>query len=284
MRLDSSLALGSRSIYDGWFIVAASFLGTATVFGVSYSFGVFFTHIVVEFGRSRGVVSLAFAVQTFVMCSGAALFAGVIDRFGVGRIWITGTLLFGAGLLGASRARSLPELFVTYGVVAAFGMSFIYFVSSTTLTRWFSGHRGLASGLASSGIGMGMLGIAPLSRHLVTTRGWRTAYLVVVVLIIGLLLIGALLLFQPDGATADRHPPPLRAQWRDIWPVVTSHSFLLVFIGWLLFYLPVYAVLAHFVPFVASVPGMTAATGAWALGAFGISTGLTRVIVGPIRL
>jgi len=156
-------------VYDGNFVVATSFLGTVFVFGVSYSLGVFFANLFAEFGFSRSVASLVFAVQTFVMCGSAAVLSSIIDRFGVGRVWLTGTTLLGVGLFGASRAKSLTALFLWYGVIAALGMSFIYIVSLTTLTQWFTDRRGLASRLASSGIGVGMLGIAPLSRHLVTT-------------------------------------------------------------------------------------------------------------------
>ncbi|WP_053948383.1 hypothetical protein [Halolamina sediminis] len=53
-----------RRPYYGWAVVAASFLGTFVVFGLSYSFGVFLERIVDAFGGARGPASLAFAVQT----------------------------------------------------------------------------------------------------------------------------------------------------------------------------------------------------------------------------
>ncbi|EMA06910.1 MFS transporter [Haloferax denitrificans] len=271
-----------RGVYDGWFVVLASFLGTVAVFGVSYSFSVFFTRLLNEFSRSGGSTSLVFALQTFVMCSGAAVFAEVFDRISVVRTWILGTTLFGVGLLGASFSNSLFMLTLSYGVVAALGMSFIYVVSSTTITRWFAGRRAFASGLASSGIGVGMLGISPLSRHLIAVEGWRKAYLVIVVLVLVLLLIGGLLLKHTGRAPTDKTRTTSQNKWRTIWPVVKSPPFVLIFCGWLLIYVPVYAALAHLVPFVASQPSLTASTGAWALGAFGVSASLTRLLIGPL--
>ena len=43
--------------------------------------------------------------------------------------------------------------------------------------RWFTRRRGVASGLAVSGIGIGTLVMPPLASHLVATVRWRDAYL-----------------------------------------------------------------------------------------------------------
>ena len=181
MRELPTIGRGDR-LYAGWLIVAASFLGTVAIFGVSYSFGVFFERLVVEFGRLRDVVSLVFAIQTFVMCLSAAILGPLVSVYGVKRAWILSTSLFATGLLAVSQVAYLASLIVTYGGVAALGMRILYVASSATITWWFDKRRGLASGIASSGIGVGLLEIAPLARYLVTTIGWRTAYVVIFVL------------------------------------------------------------------------------------------------------
>ena len=61
-----------------------------------------------------------------------------------------------------------------------------------------------------------------------------------------------------------------------------SESFRWLFAGWTFIYLPVYAVLAYLVLYVAAQPGLSSATGSWLLSVIGGSTGLARLGVGPI--
>ncbi|MFW5949593.1 MAG: hypothetical protein ACOCSD_08355, partial [Halolamina sp.] len=75
-----------RRPYYGWAVVAASFLGTFVVFGLSYSFGVFLDHVVDSFGRARGPASLAFGVQTAAIYAGASVLGVLIDRYGTRRM------------------------------------------------------------------------------------------------------------------------------------------------------------------------------------------------------
>ncbi|KTG11383.1 hypothetical protein AUR64_03770 [Haloprofundus marisrubri] len=283
---DSPTYGGGESLYVGWLVVVACFLGTVAIFGVSYSFGVFFERLVVEFGRSRDVVSLVFAVQTFVMCLGAGVLGPLVSVYGVKRAWVFGTGLFAIGLLGASRATSLVSLVVAYGGVAALGMGILYVASSVTITWWFDERRGLASGLASSGIGVGLLGIAPVARHLVATNGWQSAYFAIFVLVVGLLAVATQLLVDPDGRVEARADESARSRFRRqhevLRSVVGSASFRWLFVGWTCIYLPVYAVLAHLVLYVSAQPGLSSSTGSWLLGVIGVSTGVARIGVGPI--
>src|SRR5689334_6591959 len=100
---------------------------------------------------------------------------------------------------------SHPRLFQGWLVVAgAFAVTFVGFGSAYTFSafvgslqqefgasrgsvsvpavgavqRWFVRRRGLASGLAVSGIGVGTLVMPPLASFLIDRLGWRTAYLV----------------------------------------------------------------------------------------------------------
>ncbi|MGN8548264.1 MFS transporter [Bradyrhizobium sp. 13971] len=59
--------------------------------------------------------------------------------------------------------------------------------------RWFVRRRGFASGLAVSGIGVGTLVMPPLATWLITSLGWRDAYVVlgVVAAVVGIGAIAA---------------------------------------------------------------------------------------------
>ncbi|MFC7008341.1 MFS transporter [Halalkalicoccus salilacus] len=67
---------------------------------------------------------------------------------------------------------------LAYGVVTGLGMSVLFVVSYATVPRWFDRRQGLAGGLASAGLGAGMLVVAPAADALIERVGWRSALLV----------------------------------------------------------------------------------------------------------
>ncbi|WP_101297345.1 MFS transporter [Halegenticoccus soli] len=282
--------------YYGWVVVVACFLGSLVVFGISYSFGVFFDRMLAEFGRSRGETSLVFAIQTFVVYVGAAAVGWLVDRYGTRRLLLAGAVLIALGLGGAAVSDTLWGVIVSYGVVAALGLSVVYVVSYATVPKWFERRRGFAGGVASSGLGIGMLVVAPTASMLISAYGWRLTYLLVLVLSTALLTIAAVLVADSprrlgvdaseefpegydDGSERRRLTP--REQLRETLAVARSGSFLLVFFGWVCIYATLYVVFAHLVLFTADA-GIGRWVGVWALGVVGGVTSLARLAIGHL--
>jgi MFS family permease len=86
----------------------------------------------------------------------APLVGGLIDRFGPRRVITPGILILALGLMLCSKIEHLTQFYIFYGVVAGTGISCIGIVSySAILAHWFEKKRGLASGIAVSGMGLG---------------------------------------------------------------------------------------------------------------------------------
>lgn len=197
-----------KKLYYGWLIVAVSFVTLGLAFGVWYSFSVFFVAIVKDFGWNRAAISSIFSL--FIICHylSAAVVGILIDRYGprwlipAGALWLTGMLWL------VSRANTIPQFYLSYGLGAAIGVSFIGFVPhAAILPRWFSRRRGLAVGIAMSGIGVGMLLIPPLMQHIIAIHGWRFAYRILALLV--LIAIPLNIIFQrhnpaEPGTSANR--------------------------------------------------------------------------------
>ena len=137
------------------------------------------------------------------------------DRFGARLLAVIGMLLTGLGLAVASVARSLPEVYAAYGLGVGLGIGLSYVPILGAVQRWFVRRRGLASGLAVSGIGIGTLVMPPVAAFLIDALGWRAAYLVLgcFAAIAG----GAMALLVEDdpgrrGVGTDGDPPRLDAQ------------------------------------------------------------------------
>jgi MFS family permease len=177
MVTERSVHPGPRIFY-GWFVVAGAFAVTFVGFGSAYTFSAFIESLQRDFAASRGSVSLVFSVAGFLYFALGLISGPLADRFGARLLAVTGMLLTGAGLAIASVARSLPEVYAAYGLGVGLGIGLSYVPILGAVQRWFVRRRGLASGLAVSGIGVGTLVMPPLAASLIDACGWRGAYLV----------------------------------------------------------------------------------------------------------
>ena len=91
-------------------------------------------------------------------------------------------MLLGLGLVLASRATSLLEFQLIYGVVVGVAAGAVFVPTMATVTGWFEKHRSLAVSLVSAGMGMAPMTISPFASWLITTYDWRTAQLVIAIL------------------------------------------------------------------------------------------------------
>jgi len=280
--------------YYGWFVVGACFLGSFVLFGVSYSFGVFLERILETFGASRGLTALAFGVQTAAVYVGASLVGVLVDRYGTRRMLLAGAAATAVGLVLASRARSLAALIATYGVLTGVGLSVVYVVSYATVTRWFDRRLGLAGGLASAGLGVGMLAGVPAATWLLARLGWRGALVAFAAVAAALLAVAAAVIRDDPGAAGTEPPPAefsgatpaanrgsLAEQYAEVRPVAVSAPFALVFGGWTLVYGSLYVLLAHLVAYAVDI-GLPRATGATALALLGAASAVGRVGIGHV--
>jgi MFS family permease len=114
---------------------------------------------------------------------------GFIDRFGPKKVIIPGVILTGAGLALCATIKTIFTMYVFYGLIVGIGTPFISIVAySSVLAHWFKKKRGLASGIATSGMGVGTFGLVVLSKILIGTYGWRQAFLILGLLTLCLLL------------------------------------------------------------------------------------------------
>jgi MFS family permease len=113
----------------------------------------------------------------------------LIDRLGPRSVVIPGSVVLFAGLCLCSTIHSLGQLYLFYGLFAGVGLATISMVAFTVIiAQWFEEKRGLANGIASSGMGMGMFLLVPLSQKLIGTVGWRGAYLALGLLVAAIVL------------------------------------------------------------------------------------------------
>ena len=172
-----------------WVVVWATFVCLALIFGVSYSFAAFFESFAIEFSAQRADVSWIFGLSGFVyfvMGAGGGMLA---DRFGPRIVCSAGMALIALGLLATSWATSLLTVYVSYGLLVGLGIALVYTPSIASVQPWFTTRRGLAGGIASSGVGAGTLLVPVLVAMAIGPMPWREA---MQVLALGVLVLGLL--------------------------------------------------------------------------------------------
>ena len=170
-----------------WVVVWATFVCLAVIFGVSYSFAAFFENFANEFAAQRADVSWIFGLcglVYFVLGAGGGMLA---DRWGPRLVCMIGMVSIAMGLFLTSLAQSLTTVYLSYGLLVGLGIALVYTPSIACVQPWFNKRRGLASGIASSGVGAGTLILPVVVSYLLTEINWREA---LQTMSAGVLLIG----------------------------------------------------------------------------------------------
>ncbi len=181
--------------YYGWVVFAVTFLIYAFMYGLRYSIGVFFTPIQQEFGWSTATTASAVTVFFWVYALAAPIVGSLAARIGVRKTVLIGGLLLGGGGALVSQVQELWQLYLFWGVVAAFGAAALYVIPTMVLSRFFLRKRGRAVGWASVGVSVGQAILVPLVGVAIQTYGWRAAILglgsvvVVVTSVVGYLFL-----------------------------------------------------------------------------------------------
>lgn len=213
-------------------MVAAAALSLATVWGTAYVFPLLFPALEASFGLSRAAASWIFSIGVAASL-GLAPWAGSMSaRFGVRRALAIAAFAIGTGFVVFAMAPVAVVALAGYALAVGIGGSLAYVPAVSAVTPWFERRRGLATGLASIGTGLGTIVFPALFTAVLAASDWRIAIGVVgLVGATALALVAWLIDDRParrgwaaDGvrldaaaAAAIADDPPRRAPlaWRD---------------------------------------------------------------------
>ena len=165
------------SHFYGWIIVGATFVLLMILAGITYSTPVLFRFFEADFAIGRAEASLLFSVSQVAAFVVGAVAGGLAERFGPSRVVGGGVVLMAAGLIGAATAGSYLTLVIFYGVAVGLGSGSIYIPLLGLIQRWFYKRRGSATGIATTGVGIGTLAFPVLSAAVADAWDWRVLYL-----------------------------------------------------------------------------------------------------------
>jgi MFS transporter, OFA family, oxalate/formate antiporter len=281
--------------FYGWIIAGISSLLMVVCFGVQYSFGIFFKPLIAEFGWTRAETSGIFAVYMVTRGFFSILMGIFCDKYGPRRTVAIGGISLGLGLLLTSRANAIWQIYILYSTMGGLGAASFYAPLLSTLSKWFVKKRGLVFGVFTSGIGVGAVIFSPLAEFLISTYNWRTSYIILGVIMLGVTITAAMLVRQspeemglwPNGGKSNSDPDKeLGSQSHSkkgfsLKRATRTAPFWVIFMLEMINYIITVTPMVHIVPFATDcgISSMTAASFLAIIGGFSI---IGRLVVGAI--
>ena len=278
-------------VFYGWFVVAGTFVILFLGFGAAYSFASFFPALRDSFHASRGDTALVFSIAGFLYFSLGAISGPLADRIGPRRVALFGVVTMAAGLVLASFAQELWQIYVTYSLAVGVGLGAAYVPAVSAIQRWFVRRRGLASGVAVSGIGLGTLCMPLITTWIIQAAGWERAYLVLGLAMAAGGIPAALCVEHSPGRRAlgpDGDPPPPQrgpsaaaVAGFTAGAAIRTRTFILFYSAAVASGLALFIPFAHLVPY-AKDHGLSVTQGALLVGCIGIGSTVGRLATGPV--
>jgi len=277
--------------YYGWKILAASVLGMVfspgpLIFG---SLGVVLSAIQQDFGWGRAELMLSLTFFTFSSIIAAPIVGRLIDRFGAREVLLPSVAILALALVIVPFSLSNLTAFYAATCVAGFvstGAQSISYVR--VLSSWFDIKRGLAIGIAASGIGLGYMIMPLLVQTILSYADWTSAYyaLAGLLLLLSLPLLAVVIRNEPQKLSPraviteseqPRHVPVLPGLSArealgkaDFWLMTIALTIMSMFLTGLV---------PHMVPLLKD-RGLSAGLAATVASMMGLSTFFGRILAG----
>jgi len=179
----------TRSLFYGWWVVAAFCVSTFLSTGIRHAVGPFLKPIVADLHIDRASFSLVIAVSLLLYGLFMPIAGMLLDRFSVRLVTSVGTVVLVISLVMTAMVRNVWEFAAVYGVLVPLGLAGTGpVIASGVVARWFNKRRGTALSVLGSASMTGMSLLVPAVTWLILNTGWRITYVVIAAGIVVLVL------------------------------------------------------------------------------------------------
>jgi MFS family permease len=268
-------------------VLAACIVGNAVSMtpAVHSVFGHFLVPLSATFGWSRASISAVLGIMAVTGAIVYPLAGRWADRHGTRGMVLAANLLFALGIaLLAFTNGSLVQFYATFLVISIAGSVASTPIFSKVIADWFDRGRGFALGLsAGGGNAVGSIAMPVIAALLISTQGWRAAYLglAATVLLIGFPVLLLLLRDVPRRAAGT-----IDAEARDqtgltLRDAMRLPRFWVILCGIALGAGCTTAIFSHVVPILGD-RGIDIATGTAVVSVFALVTSLWQIATGQL--
>jgi MFS family permease len=204
-----------------WLVVIGSLVGLIVGSGSIkiFAFSILLKPTVEAIGISRSEIGLAFLIGNIFAMACTPIYGRLIDLYGIRVISVPAITAWSAtmaafALLSPAHSWLIYPLYILSGIFSVAQTPLPY---SKAVVSWFKTRRGLALGIAISGVGLGGL-LMPQYVQLVSEHfGWRWAYVAVgaAIFLVAVPMMATIVRERPGLAAAES-----RSQKTPIMPVI----------------------------------------------------------------
>jgi MFS family permease len=162
-----------------WWVVVGAVTGLFVCNGpvLGFTFGVFLKPIIADTGWHRSTASFALSVGGILSAIAVPILGRMMDRWTIRRVALPGIVIYTIfmSLMGLAPAVLwiFTLMFAMAEMTSAIQTPLGY---AKAISAWFDRRRGLALGIAMSGVGLGAFVIPQVAERLIERIGWRGAY------------------------------------------------------------------------------------------------------------
>ena len=209
--------LARLPFFYGWAVVGIAFVTMAIGVNARTAFSLLFPPILDEFGWTRGAVAGVFSLGFLASMAGAPIVGMLLDRLGPRWVMPGSAIVTALGLVLATLSTEPWHFYVALGALVVVGSVGIAYIGHGILVpHWFARKRGLALGMAFSGVGFGAIVLFPFLQTVIESDGWRQACWILAGLLIAVVVPLNILFqrhrpsdigLQADGETVNTADP-----------------------------------------------------------------------------
>jgi MFS family permease len=252
-----------------------------------YSFGVFFTPMLTEFGWSRALTSGAFSTAQVIRGLFGIVMGRLNDKAGPRLVLTVCGLLLGLSFILMYTINSLWQFYLYFTFLMGIALGGFWVPITSTTTRWFTRRRATMTGIVITGTGLATLIGAPFASFLLSILNWRIAYALMGVGVI--LIIPACAQFlrrepgemglSPDGGKIDPKAEKKGLSGVSLSEALHSSQFWFYFFAGTCMAYSVFTVTVHIVPYALDLK-LSPVAAASVLAAYGGMSLVGRLILG----
>ena len=158
-----------------WYVLLCLIFSMMAVANSQYAWTMFTGPLQKEFKVSLAIVQVTLTVFILIQTWLVPFENYLVDKLGPRWIMTIAGLIVGISWVWSSKATSISELYVAYGL-GGVGVGAVYGASIGTAAKWFPDRRGLTAGLVAGSYGFGTLFTVLPIQWTLDSSGWRQAF------------------------------------------------------------------------------------------------------------
>lgn len=179
----------------GWWIVIGSFLVHLFIGGMERSAGIIYLKFEDKFQQSAAATAWATSLPSGLRLTFGPVCSMLSNRYSHRSVVCTGGVILCISMIITSFSPSLSFTYASFGVLGGLGRLLAYAPAVVIVGEYFNKRRGLAVGIATSGVGFGSFLFPTLIETIFTFYGFFGAFLILGAIIMNISVCGGL--FRP---------------------------------------------------------------------------------------